>query len=113
MRMLWDQTLEWTYPDSGTAKTDRSSDTLIFYLEKTDPRGAFVPEKKGNKTLVEVGRVQGPNQGGSVSVTINPPALGLSRDTRYERAVKVDDGGTERTLEQDLLFVRDPRVKSN
>jgi hypothetical protein len=119
-RMLFDQTFEWAYPHEGTSDMDRSGQTLIFYLEKTEPRGPHVPPTDTSSSLVEVGRTNGPAKGSSVSVTVDPGSLGLTRGsaknrggTRYEMSVKVDDSGTERTLEEGLLFVFNPRVKTN
>lgn len=107
--MIWDATLDWSF----TPEEDYGGKDLIFYLEKTEPRGYEVHPNEKQRTLREVDRVPAPAAGEQVSVTVDAVGLELEPNTRYERAVKLEDNGTERTLEQGILFVLAPSVKSN
>lgn len=109
MRMFWDQKITWTF----TPEEDHRPNDLLFYVEKTEPRGPFVHESQKKRTVTEIGRVAAPSPGTEVSVTLDALGEDLEKNTAYERAVKVDDNGTERTLEQDLLFVIAPSVETN
>lgn len=101
LRTRKDQLVTWEYD----VTEDHGSDDIVFYVEKTEPRGHDAVVETQEETLTEVHREPAPSAGTTITVTVDPIDLGLESNVRYERAVKRDDGNNEYMLDDGLLFV--------